>query len=149
MLRFTLPLPIAWGYTCIGAVCDEMVFWPTDDSANPDVEILGALRPAMATVPRALLLVISSPYAGRGELWRAYSQHFGKDGDVLVWQADTRTMNPTVPQAIIDRAYAEDTARASAEYGGQFRRDVESFISPEAIEAVTVPGPSSCRRNRV
>ena len=124
------------GYTCVGAICDEIAFWRTDDSANPDTEILNALRPAMATVPGALLLGISSPYARRGELYRAYRDHFGQDDDsVLVWQADTRTMNPTVPNRIIDQAYAEDEAVASVEYVAIFRTDVESFVSREAIDA--------------
>jgi hypothetical protein len=105
------------GYTCIGAVGDEIAFWPSEDSANPDTEILAALRPAMATVPDALLLVISSPYARRGELWAAYEKHFGRgDSDVLVWQADTLTMTPTVPASVIARAYEDDEAIAGAEY---------------------------------
>lgn len=54
-------------YTIVGAICDEIAYWPTDDSANPDVEVLNAIRPGMATVPGALLLCISSPYARRGE----------------------------------------------------------------------------------
>ena len=41
--------------------------------ANPDVEIVAALRPAMATVPGAVLLGISSPYARRGILWQQYT----------------------------------------------------------------------------
>ena len=131
------------GYTCVAAILDEMAFWPTEDAASPDTEIINALRPAMATVPGALLLAISSPYARRGELWRAYHGHFGKDGDsILVWQADTRTMNPTVPSALIEAAYAEDEAVASAEYGAQFRRDIESFVSREAVEACVI---ADCR----
>src|SRR5262249_19693304 len=82
------------GYTVVGAVLDEVAFWRADDSANPDKEILTALRPAMATVPGALLLAISSPYSRRGVLWDAYRRHYGQDGDVLVWQAPTRAMNP-------------------------------------------------------
>ncbi len=129
------------GYTVVGAICDELAFWHTDGSANPDIEILNALRPAMATVPSALLVVISSPYARRGELWRAYRAHYGRDDDqVLVWQADTGTMNPTVPAAVITQAYAADAARAAAEYGAEFRRDIEAFVSQEAIDAVTEPG---------
>jgi len=129
------------GYTVVAAIADEIAFWPTDDAANPDHEILAALLPAMATIPDALLVALSSPYARRGELWRAHSEHFGVDGDpVLVWQADTQTMNPLVPQHVIDAAYAKDDAAASAEYGAQFRRDIESLVAREIVEAVTVAG---------
>ena len=128
------------GYTVVAAICDEISFWRTDDAANPDTEILNALRPAMATVPESLLVCISSPYGPRGEVWKTHREHYGQDGDVLVIQADTRTMNPTVPQAVIDRAYAEDSAVASAEFGAQFRRDIEGFVSREAIDGVVVPG---------
>ena len=56
------------GYTIAAALCDEIAFWMTDDSANPDYEILDALRPGMATIPGAMLLCASSPYARRGAL---------------------------------------------------------------------------------
>jgi hypothetical protein len=129
------------GYTVVGAVCDEIAFWPNDDAADSDSEILNALRPAMATVPDALLLAISSPYARRGELWDAYEKHYGRDGDpILVWQAPTKAMNPTVPDAVIARAYEKDEAIAAAEYGAQFRRDIERFVGLEALDAVTVRG---------
>ena len=108
------------GYTLVGSICDEIAYWPTDESALPDREVLNALRPAMITVPGARLLCVSSPYARRGELWRAYRDHFGEDSEhVLVWHADTRTMNATVAQAVIDQAYADDPAVASAEYGAE------------------------------
>jgi hypothetical protein len=130
------------GYTLAAVVADEIAFWPTDEAgANPDVEIIHALRPGLATIPGALLLAISSPYARRGALWEAYRRHYGQDGDrVLIWQAPTRTMHPRVDQAIIDAAYAADDSAAAAEYGAEFRRDVESFVSREIIDACTVPG---------
>ena len=129
------------GYTSIGVVCDEIAFWPTDDSANPDSEILAAIRPAMATVPEAMLVVISSPYARRGEMWKVHRTYFGQDrDDILVVQADTRTMNPTIPVAVIEHAYEQDEASARAEFGAEFRSDVETFVSREAVDAVVVPG---------
>jgi len=74
-------------------------------------------------------------------LWEAWRDHYGNDDStVLVVQADTRTMNPTVPQSVIDRAYERDAISAAAEYGAEFRRDIEAFISPEAVEACVVPG---------
>jgi hypothetical protein len=119
------------GYTLIAALCDEIAFWRSDESgANPDREIIAAIRPAMATIPGSMLLCASSPYARRGTLFDTHQRHFGKAGDpILVWQADTKTMNPTVPDRIIEEAYADDPARAAAEYGAQFRTDVEAFVS--------------------
>jgi hypothetical protein len=66
------------GYTAVAALCDEVAYWRSDESSNPDFEILAALRPAMATVPNALLLCLSTPYARSGALWGAYRRHFGK-----------------------------------------------------------------------
>ena len=128
------------GYTVVGGVLDEVAYWRTDDSANPDKEIVAALRAAMATVPGALLLGISSPYARLGVLWDMHRRYFGREGDVLVWQAPTRAMNPTVDERIIAEAYEADEASAAAEYGAEFRRDIESFIPREAVEARVVPG---------
>lgn len=126
------------GFTAVGVLLDEVAFLPSDDSAEPDTELLNALRPAMATIPDALLLMISSPYARRGELWRAYDQHFGKDdAKVFVWQAATRVMHPDLPQSVIDREMERDPASAMAEYGAEFRTDIERFISRERVEMVT------------
>jgi hypothetical protein len=128
-------------YTVVGAVLNEAAFLPTDDSAQPDTEVLNALRPAMASVPNALLLVISSPYARRGELWRAFREHHGGESDdVLVLRGATPDLNPTIAAEVVDRAYREDPARAAAEYGAQFRTDVEGFLSREAVDAAAVPG---------
>ena len=128
------------GYTVVAAILDEIAFWRSDESANPDAEIVAALRPAMATVPGALLLGISSPYARRGVLWQAHRDHFGVEGDpVLVWKAPTLAMNPTIPSHVIETAYEQDPAAASAEWGAQFRQDIESFVSREAVDAVVIP----------
>jgi hypothetical protein len=48
-------------------------------------------------------------------------------------------MNPAVDPAVIHRAYEEDEASASAEYGAEFRRDIESFVAREAVDAVVIP----------
>ncbi len=129
------------GRTVVAALCDELAFWSDETSSNPDVEIINALKPAMATIPRAIMIKASSPYARRGALWNDYRKHYGKDDSaVLVWQADTRTMNPSVPQSFIDAAYEDDPSAASAEYGGVFRTDVENFISRDVVEACAVPG---------
>jgi hypothetical protein len=127
------------GYSVVAALCDEIAYWRSDDSANPDKEIVAAIRPTQATIPGAMLFGVSSPYARRGVLWDASVRHHGKNGDpVLFWKAATRVMNPAVPQRIIDEAYADDAAMAAADYGAEFRSDVETYISREVLEACTV-----------
>jgi hypothetical protein len=130
------------GYTVVAALLDEIAIWDVDEtSAEPDVEIVNAIKPGMATVPGSMLLCASSPHARRGALWEAHRKHFGQDGDpVLVWQAPTRAMNPSVPQAYIDAHMAEDPARAQAEYLAQFRTDVETFVSREVVDAAVAVG---------
>lgn len=127
------------GRTVIVGLLDELAFWSVE-GANPDVEVLRAIRPAMSTIPGSLLLCASSPYARRGALYRAHRDHFGKDGPVLVWKAPTRVMNPTVPQSLVDAALAADRSAALAEYQAEFRSDVETFVAREAVEACVVLG---------
>ncbi|CAN5365954.1 hypothetical protein BH23GEM2_BH23GEM2_20930 [soil metagenome] len=134
------------GYSLAGVVCEEIAFWLSPESgANPDSEVLAALRPGMATVPGALLLGLSSPYAARGELYRAYQRYFGTaHPGGLAWNSDTLSMNPGVDPAIIVDAFEADALAAASEYGEgghvTFRRDVESFLDVEAVRAVTVSG---------
>jgi hypothetical protein len=129
------------GYTVIAALLDELAFWPTDESANPDVEIIAAIKPAMATIPNAMMLCASSPYAQRGALFTAFKAHFGRaDDPVLIWKAPTRTMNPTVPQSVIDAAMEADPASAASEYGASFRTDVQSYVTRDVVESAVIAG---------
>jgi hypothetical protein len=127
-------------YTLVACLADEAAFWQGDDSANPDVEVIAAIRPAMATIPGAMLFKASSPYAKRGVLWEDYQRHFGKDSSLLVWQAGTKTMNPSVPESVIAEAYEKDPANAEAEYRAAFRSDIQSFVSREVVDAAVVKG---------
>ena len=124
------------GYTLAAVLCDEIAFWRSDDSAEPDYAILDALRPGLGTLPGAMLLCASSPYAQSGALFDAYRRYYAQDhAPVLVWRAATRTMNPTFPQATIDAAMERDPSSAASEYMAEFRTDVEAFVSREAVEA--------------
>jgi hypothetical protein len=80
------------GYSFAAVLCDEIAFWRSDESsANPDTEILRALRPGMASIPGSILLLASSPYAKKGELYNTFRRHHGKDdARVLVWKAQPK-----------------------------------------------------------
>ena len=138
------------GYTLAAVLADEIAFWPTEDSANPDLEIIRAVRPGLASLPHSLLLLASSPYARRGVLWNTYRSHFGKDdASVLVWQASTERMNPTVDQAIIAEAREEDPAAASSEYDAQFRDDIAAALCRErSCMRARCRAASKCRQCR-
>ena len=109
------------GATLIGAICDEIAWWRDETSALPDVEILRALRPGLLTT-RGPLIAISSPYARKGELWKAYSKHWGREGSrTLVAQASSQIMNPGLDAQFIAEKYEEDSVAAAAEYGAAFQ----------------------------
>lgn len=129
------------GATAVAAIGDEAAFWSGETTVNPDTEILNAIRPAMATTGGPLI-VISSPYARKGELWSTFRQHYGPDGDprVIVAKGPSRTFNPSLPQSVVDRAFQRDPVAAAAEYGAEFRSDVEAFLSRDVVDAVTMAG---------
>jgi len=126
------------GYTAIACIVDEIAFFFSEGS-KPCYEAIRALRPALATTAGPLI-TISSPYAKRGALYTTWKNHYGKDSDVLVWQAPSILMNPTLSQETIDRALSEDPEGGQAEWLGRFRSDIESYISRESLEACVVPG---------
>jgi hypothetical protein len=129
------------GRSYCAAVVEEASFLPQGDSANPDTELLAALRPALARVPGSVLAVVSSTYARRGITWDA-ERKYGESAppDVLYERAPTLAYNPTFDRAAIEKAYETDPAAAAAEYGSEFRSDVESFVSREVVQAATVAG---------
>ncbi|KAB0676707.1 hypothetical protein [Aureimonas leprariae] len=130
------------GRTVVAAVFDEVAFWRSENSVNPDDEVYAAVKPSMVTIPGALLIGISSPYARKGLLWKKHKRHFGKPGNVLIIQAPTWRMNPTIArdgEFLTDR-FAEDPASAAAEFGAEFRGDIEGFVMREVVEACVTLG---------
>jgi len=100
-------------------------------AANPDREILRALKPAMITQPDSLLIGLSSPYARKGLLYEKFRDHYARDdSSVLIWQAPTDVMNPQVDRQEIEQAYRDDPVSAAAEFGADFRSDLQSYVDP-------------------
>ncbi len=127
------------GYTVVAAICDELAFWRAEGT-NPAAEVLNALRPSLATIPGGMIFGISSPYSKSGVLYEAFRDKWGReDEDALVWQAPTRAMNPTIKERLIERAFRADAAAAESEWNANFRSDLESYLTSEAIESVIVP----------
>ncbi|HEY8006084.1 MAG TPA: hypothetical protein VIE66_04610 [Methylocella sp.] len=129
------------GISAIAVIAEELSMWQSDDSRNADRDILAAVRPALATTG-GTLFAIGSPYSRRGEMWDSYRRYYGPDGDpaILVANGPTRLFNPTIKQSIIDRAYEKEPSIAASEWGGKFRDDLESYVSPEIVDSCTPRG---------
>lgn len=139
-------LPGDWrtvrGYTLLAAIIDEAAFFGHDaeSKVRSDTELIRAIKPSLATT-RGKLIAISSPYARKGWCYDTWNRHYGKnDSTVLVWQAPSRTMNPTLAQSIVDEALAEDYQAARSEYLGEFRDDIAEFVPRSLVEALVVEG---------
>ena len=130
------------GFTLVACVIDEACFFGLEAEAKvrSDTELITAIRPGLATV-KGKLICISSPYAKKGWAYSQWKKGFGNDkSKTLVWNCPSRTMNPTLPQSIVDEAMEEDRASALAEYFGQFRDDVSGYLPRDVIERVVAPG---------
>jgi hypothetical protein len=64
----------------------------------------------------------------------------GRGSIDLVAQGASRDFNPTLPESVVDRAIERDLASAAAEYLAEFRRDIENFVSVEAVNACVSRG---------
>jgi len=133
------------GFTAVAAILDEAAFWLDENTAQPDFEVLNAVRPCLATTG-GLLVAISSPHARKGILWEAFQRDYGPEGDpgILVAKGSTLDFNldrdsngKLKLQSWVDRRYERDPVAAAAECGGEFRTDLEAFVSREIIDACT------------
>ena len=128
------------GYTIVAAIFEESAFWRAE-GANPDAEIYTGIKPAMITIPDAMLISISTPYSRQGLLYENYREYYGREDDeVLVWKAPSIVMNPTLSKKMISKEKSKDPSAARAEWDGEFREDIEAFLPLEVIERVIVPG---------
>jgi hypothetical protein len=70
-------------------------------------------------------------------LWQAFKSHYGPNGDpaILVAQGASRRFNPSLSEKVVNRAYERDAISAQAEFGAQFRSEIEAFVSLEIVQA--------------
>jgi hypothetical protein len=130
------------GRAFLVSVLDEVAYYSTEEhAARSDVESYNAIKPGLSTLPGSMLIGISSPYRKSGLLYSKFKKHFGQDDDdVLVIQAPTAVLNPTIDPAIIAKAYEDDPQVARAEWGAEFRDDISGFVDADVVAACVSPG---------
>jgi hypothetical protein len=128
------------GRSAVALLGSEASHWKTDEtSASSDEEVVGAAEPSMAMCPDGGLMVLgSSVYRKRGYMYRMFKKLHGNDeAEDICWFAPSTLMNPKLPQAVVEKALADDAPRARAEYLGVWRDDLTDFIPVDVIEACT------------
>lgn len=121
-------------------ILDECAFFTSENSANPDLEIYRSLLPGCATLD-GQIIGISSPYLEAGLLYTKFKENYGRNtDDVLFLKAATRKLNPTIDQAVIDKAYRDDPIAAASEWNGEFRNSLSGWLDRATIEAAVDTG---------
>ncbi|MCA1530710.1 terminase [Bradyrhizobium yuanmingense] len=123
------------GRTLLAVVFDESAVWRDETSANPDLEVYRAAKPALIA-SGGQLIGISSPYRKIGLLYNRHKDYFGRDDpNVLVVQGRSRLFNPLLDEAEITEALADDPEGSLSEWEAEFRSDIAAFLSDVDIDA--------------
>jgi hypothetical protein len=128
------------GRSAICLLGSEACHWKTDEnSASSDEEVVAAALPSLSLCPDQGLMVLgSSVHRRRGYMYKRYRQLWADDSaEDLVWLAPSAVMNPRLPQSVVDKALAEDSNRARAEFMCEWRSDLSDFVPEDAVTAAT------------
>jgi hypothetical protein len=129
------------GRPILCCVLDEAAMLDSSGESATGLELYAAILPGMSTIPQAQMFAISTPYAKKGLLFKKFADRFGTDNDdVLVIQAASHVLNPTLDTRDRDRQMAEDPSRARAEWYAEFRDDLVAFIDPAVVDRCVVKG---------
>ena len=122
-------------------VLDECAFYADADSASASAaEVYASVIPSLATAD-GMLIGISTPYRKSGLLYEKYTRHFGKnDPDVLVIQAPSLTLNPTLDRGFIEEQIEADPEAANSEWNAIFRSDIGSLVDPAVVRSLLMHG---------
>lgn len=121
------------GATVVAAVLDEAAFM-TDETFD---ELIVSITPALGTMPRSLIAVITTIYSSQGKAYELFRQWGESIAGQLVIKGTTRDFNVTYSQKTIDIELAKDPQRARAEYLSIPRTDVSRLFDAALLDAVT------------
>lgn len=127
------------GPTIIFAVLDEVAkMRDADSGANPASQVIASIKPAMATMPNAKIVLSSSPMATVDAHAEAYEQ--GETDFQITAYGETWTCNPTLTEADC-RALEPDQKIFDREYRAIPAASASTAFDPAVIE------PAFIKRN--
>lgn len=108
-------------------IFDEIAWYRTE-GVKADYAIFNALNPRRAQFPGAKCLKITTPAGKQGLFWMEFDEGFKVPGRLTV-KANTRLVNPMIPQEFIDKEYKRDPDNAAMEFGAEFAETVSGFFA--------------------
>ncbi len=124
------------GFTAILVVADELAKWrDSETGVNPATEVLAALRPTMATMPGARIILSSSPLGPDDAHALAYAA--GDTDWQMVAHAPTWLANPTISEEQT-RSLEPDDRVWRREYLAIPQVGVSAAFEPEDVDAMFV-----------
>jgi hypothetical protein len=121
-------------------IVDELAFFVSSEGRAVDTEMLRVARGRVATT-QGKVIILSSPYAASGALWSLHRQFYGKeDASTLIWQADAKSMNPTLSSNYLSKMAEDDPEAYRSEVLGEFRQGIATLFDPDCIDAVVSEG---------
>ncbi len=127
------------GSSVICAILDEVAFWQHEEtSANPEAEVLDALRPSMATLSNTKLIKISTPFRKEGLLWDEYQRR--NELGHFVWQLSSAEMNPSISAAFLEKQRNRGEEKFRREYLAEFTDHVSRWINSNVLDACIAKG---------
>jgi hypothetical protein len=89
-----------------------------------------------------MMVLISSPATEAGIVYSIHRKHYGPQGDplILVVESDSKSLNPKLDQARIDRETALDPEGAQAEWHGKFKVPISIYLPRALVEAAVEKG---------
>lgn len=127
------------GFTAVAIIADEVAKWRSaDDGANPAKEVLGSIRPTMATMPNGRIILSSSPFGFDDE--HATSFDRGETDFQCVAFAESWVANPVITEASTHQDEPDERIWAR-EYAAVPSVTVSAAFDMERVGAAMRPPP--------
>jgi hypothetical protein len=95
----------------------------------------------MVGSPNPRLIKVSTPYVKSGVLHDDFTHGWAHENpDLLVWQAPTTLMNPSISEERLARERRRDPERARREYDALFVEAIDAFLPAAWVDAAVIPG---------
>lgn len=132
------------GIAACAVLCDEIAFWGTEEkSAERDIDILRALKPAMSQFDnKAILIKLSSPGIKQGELYNEYMKRDSLPPNFVIFKAPSWVWNKILNNQFLATEYKLDPTGFGSEYRADFVDSLSDFISPEMVDLCVMRGVS-------